>query len=221
MTREKLEKKAYARRSYRTTAELRDVDLVACSFDGCEIVCLDFAKRTKVERVVAERCAVKNSTVRGAIFRHCRAEHLRSWGTLRVLSCMFDGVTLTGRFDRLMIMPTWAPETKAFDAALAKEQAAVDWALDIAGAEVHELDIRGIPADLIRRDEETQALVRASVVRDADWQSVVGGIAYASIDVMLEQGDPSCVIVAPKRKKDQFADVMGQIRALRKAGLAE
>jgi hypothetical protein len=221
MTARRLEKRSYDRLSYRSAAELGDARLVSCSFDGCEIVCLDFDDRVVVERVDAVRCGVKNSTVRGAVFRRCRVEHLRSWGTLRVLSCLFDGVTLTGRFDRLVIMPTWAPETAAFDAKLAKEQAAVEWALDIAGAEAHELDLRGIPADLVRRDEETQALVRASVVRQANWKRVVDGISYFSIEGMLEQNQPSCVIVAPKRNKARFAEVMREIKALRKAGLAE
>jgi hypothetical protein len=218
---ERFEKKSYTRLHHRTSAELRNAAFVSCSFDGCQIVCLDFAERVRLEHIEAERCGIKNSTVWGAVFRHCRISHLRSWGMLRVLSCSFDAVTLTGRFDRLMIMPTWAPETKAFDAALAKEQAAVDWALDISGAEVRELDIRGIPADLIRRDEETQALVRASVVRAADWQRVVAGMAYFSIEGMLTWKQPSCVIVAPKRNKARFTEVMREIAALRKAGLAE
>jgi hypothetical protein len=217
----KFEKQAFARLSYRSTAELEDAAFVSCSFDGCEIVCLDFAKRVKFERVDIERCGVKNCTVRGAIFKDCTITHLRSWGMLRVLSCLFDKVRLAGRFDRLMVMPTWAPETKSFDAALAKEQTQVEWALDISAAEVKELDIRGIPADLVRRDEETQALVRAAIVREADWRNIVDGIAYVSIELMLEQGDPSAVIVAPKRNKERFAEVMREITALRRVGLAE
>jgi len=214
-------KQAFSRLHYRGAAKLEDAELTSCSFDGCKVVCLDHRERVTVERVNAARCSEKSSTIRGMILRQCRITDLKSSGLLIVSSCLFDRVTLSGRFDRLMVTPTWAPETAAFDAELAKEQSNVDWALDISETEAKALDIRGIPADLIRRDEETQALVRADIVREADWENVATGIARFAILLMLERNQPSCVIVAPKRNKKKFAEVMLQISTLRKAGLAE
>jgi hypothetical protein len=216
-----LDKGVFTKRQYRGSATFADAQLSACVFESCQVICLDYNHRVRFKAIEASRCTMKNCTVRGAIFQECRAEHLRSSGTTRLLSCLYDRVTLSGRLDNLMLKPTWAPETADFDAQLAKEQSGVDWALDISGIESKELDIRGIPADLIRRDEETQALVRAEVVQAADWQSVAEGASRFGILLMLEQGEPSCVIVAPKRNKKMFAEVMKQIRALRKAGLAE
>jgi hypothetical protein len=196
--------------------------LTSCTATACSVVCLDFDQRVSFEGIEATRCFAKNCFVQGAILRECVFNGFRSSGNFfRALSCLYDRVTLRGRLGRLMLVPSGSPEMRRFDAQLAPEQAKVPWALDISGAEVDELDIRGVPADLIRRDTNTQAIVRAAVIRDRKWQSVASGVSRIIIELMLGRGDDSCVIVAPKRHGKRFAERMHQIEALRAAGLAE
>lgn len=64
-------------------------------------------------------------------------------------------------------------------------------------------------------------MVYAETVRGTDWKAVAKGVARIVIELMFENGEDSCVIIAPKRHRTNFAEVMGQIDALRATGLAE
>jgi hypothetical protein len=92
----------------------------------------------------------------------------------------------------------------------------VAWALDISEGEFKELDIRGIPAHLIRRDPETQfVLTREKALqgrwRDLEFQETVW---YTWIAHFLKSGDSAVVLIAPKRHR-KF------LQLLRAAGVAE
>jgi hypothetical protein len=63
--------------------------------------------------------------------------------------------------------------------------------------------------------------VYAETARGTDWKAVTTGVARIGIQLMFENGEDSCVIIAPKRHRTDFAKVMAQIEALRAAGLAE
>lgn len=86
-----------------------------------------------------------------------------------------------------------------------------------------EADIRGIPARLIRRDPETQAVVARQKAIEGGWREVNldGTWWQASIEFMAtDSNDPDVVLVAPKRHP-RFRDLLQGIQLLRKAGVAE
>ena len=113
-----------------------------------------------------------------------------------------------------------------FAAARARFYAATDWALYISRAEVLELEIEGVPADLIRRDPATQAIVRRRTVAGTSWQDTIppwNEHWSAVIEMALdEESDDDIVLVAPKAaKKKKFQRLLDGIENLRDLGIAE
>jgi hypothetical protein len=98
----------------------------------------------------------------------------------------------------------------------------VDWALDISEARFTSVEFSsGIPARLIRRDPETQVVLRRSTFLNRPWRDEVpGSLAQIWIDDFLASGFDDTIIVAGKRGR-AFAKELELIDKLRKAGLAE
>jgi hypothetical protein len=98
----------------------------------------------------------------------------------------------------------------------------VDWALDITEAEFEEGELQRVPAELVRRDAETQVVVtRASAMR-GEWRRLDLSRTHwaTSLEFFLERGDPDVVLVAPKRSR-QFRQLLDGLKMLRDAGVAE
>ena len=98
----------------------------------------------------------------------------------------------------------------------------VDWALDISQGQFKDIDIRGVPGRLVRRDPETQVLI----TREAALRLPCSGLKFRgpatqiAIDMFLKQGHADLIFLAPKRDR-QFRHYLADIELLRKAGLAE
>jgi len=109
-----------------------------------------------------------------------------------------------------------------FDASAEKFWQSVDWALDIREAQFIECDIRGIPARLIRRDEETQVIVRREKAAEGEWRRLALSDTQwpTALQFMLDSGDPDTVLVASKRDR-AFKRELAGLRLLRDAGIAE
>ncbi len=112
----------------------------------------------------------------------------------------------------------------AFERDNARIYADTDWALDISAAEFEEFDIRNVPADLIRRDSETQVIVRRERVAETEkiWRNLdLAGTPWAlGLTNMLAQGLRDKLLVAPKRRKD-FDRWLSGLRLLQREGIAE
>jgi len=113
-------------------------------------------------------------------------------------------------------------EIQAFHDANAQYYTNIDWALDISCGEFRELDIRGIPAHLIRRDAETQFVVRRESLSRNDWQNLPLNetLWLTTLHYFLQDGDPDVVLVAPKRHP-KFRTYLEDLHILEKAGIAE
>jgi hypothetical protein len=128
-----------------------------------------------------------------------------------------------------MISPLVAPgsvtpeQQRAFDAANAEYYAAVDWALDIREAEFEgECDLRRVPAHLVRRDPETQVVIRRESAMRREWRDLDLSKTYwaSAIEGFLQTGDSDIVFVAGKRDR-KFRDLLDGLKKLRDAGVAE
>ncbi len=95
----------------------------------------------------------------------------------------------------------------------------MDWALDISQAEFSDADFYFVPGHLVRRDPETQFLLRRDVVEKTQGIELP---VYAGIAVSRFEMTPfdSLVAVAPRRSKN-FAQYLADLEYLRSAGLAE
>jgi hypothetical protein len=207
-----------------------DMEFRDCVFDNCSISITDeITKRSTVRNVRLISCTAKSCGIEPAIIENVlidglntNGQLLQSWGSA------FKNVTLKGPIDRLMLSPTVVPTdpdspvNKAFARANAEYYSGVDWALDISQAEAKELDLRGIPARLIRRDPETQVVVKADkAIRNRFHKLDFGETPwYFGIKFMLERGEADVVLVAPKGSP-KFKSLLASLNMLREAGIAE
>ena len=109
-----------------------------------------------------------------------------------------------------------------FRAANAEYYRHVDWALDISQGEFKELDIRDVPVRLIRRDPETQFIVKREVALRGHWRNLDfrETLWRTWISEFLEHEEQDVVLVAPKRHP-KFRSYLADLQLLRRAGVAE
>ncbi len=113
-------------------------------------------------------------------------------------------------------------EQRAFDDANAGLYAGLDWALDISEAEFGAAEIQGVPCGLIRRDPETQMIVRRGNALAGNWRRL--GLEDTPwpgmIQFLIDDGDPDALLIAPKRSREYQRLQQGLMR-LREAGVVE
>lgn len=104
--------------------------------------------------------------------------------------CVFRHVVLSGRVSALKINRTFNIGSndgriqKQWDRATLEFYEKTDWALDISAAKfTGAVSFEAIPGELIRRNPETQVLVRRSKLHDVDWQKL--DFENTAIDVAL------------------------------------
>ena len=113
-------------------------------------------------------------------------------------------------------------QQRAFDKANEEYYSTVDWALDIREAEAEEIDIRRIPARLIRRDPESQVVITRAKAMEGKWRQLNLEKTHwaGSMELFLEWGDWDWVLVAGKRDRN-YRRLVDGLKALRDAGVAE
>lgn len=141
---------------------------------------------------------------------------------------VFRHVVLRGRisFFKLNAAPQTAPTPRQRErwlTAQAQSYRDVDWALDISKAEfTFGPDLHYVPGDLVRRDEETQALLRRTAVQDVPLPTLPWGDSGLRIaaDWFLEDGPYDSVVLVAARKSRTFRDDLAALEMLRREGLA-
>jgi hypothetical protein len=210
--------------------DYRDCEFCHCSFEGSALsITRDPQKRSTFRNIRLIGCDVRGCSIHTAVLEDIHVERLTTHNTLCCWGAVFKHVTLKGpvgdiMFNCAVATGTATPdEQRAFDEANANYYVSVDWALDITDAEFHDADIRGIPARLIRRDPETQAVVTREKALEGRWRELDLSRTHwkTTIEFLLNRpGDPDVVLVAGKRYR-RCRDLLDGIRLLRDAGIAE
>jgi hypothetical protein len=219
-----------------TTALFCDIEFRRCYFQGCTLsITRNPALRSTVRNVRLIDCSQRGCYVDCAVIEETVVDGFNTNGQLfQTFGAVFNHVLLRGKIDRLMISNDSLPDLSVnrpyqyevvnlFRVANAEYYRHVEWALDISEGEFKELDIRGIPSRLIRRDPETQVVVTKQRLLDGDdWQYLTFDAApcHVAFQLLLESDDPDTIIVAPKRHP-KFRNFMEDLKLLREAGLAE
>ena len=144
------------------------------------------------------------------------------WGVLA------KRVTLRGRFGSVIWNPPRSDFGRAVDArvieAAKNYYSTVDWAIDLTEATFTSVpSFRfGPPGSLIRRNPETQALVRRGRLSASRWHEFAGqiGIWRVVLDSFLERAWPDEIVLTPSVGQSAAKERAG-IAMLRKAGVAE
>jgi hypothetical protein len=207
-----------------------DLHFKRCAFVSSAVsITEEPANRTTVRNVTLERCRVVGSSLHCAVVQDVLVDGLETSDLHQAWGALFKHVTLRGKIGRLMVTPLVGPRhlhtpvQEAFDKERDAYYRDVDWALDISEAEAVELELAGIPARLIRRDSETQAVVTRQAALPGEWRDlehVQGTELGLGIQELLKWGADDIVLVAHKRSRN-FKQLLAGIEELRAAGVAE
>lgn len=199
-----------------------------CIFEASSVsVKVADTERLTVEGVELNNCQVSGGGLRGVYLRNVTVANLKVKSLPQVMGCVFEHVVLRGRINQLIIDSEFrAARSSQFFAQSEKgAYANIDWALDISELDCPDLDIRGVPARLVRRDPTVHAVVSYETAQATDWSSVVksidlAGAAFGSVISMLMRKKWEDVILVAARRGKKAALQREVLAALRERGLA-
>ena len=207
-----------------------DMEFRQCYFEGCAFTYQEPAFRTTVRNVRLIDCSQQGSAMECAIVEDVLVDGFNTRGQVfQLFGAVFNRVVLRGNVDRIMITNDVFPtrgkdDIAAFRVANAEYYRSVDWALDISQGEFKELDIRGVPTHLIRRDPATQVVVTRQKAEEGRWRDLEfnEGLWPISLALFLQidEFSTSKVLVAPKQHR-KFRRYLEDLQLLREAGVAE
>lgn len=218
-----------------SAARFSDLKFRRCQFASCGLsMTRDPAKRSTVRNVQLTDCSQRGCGLDCAILEDVLVDGLKTNGQLfQTFGAAFNRVVLRGEIDRMMISNDVLPsvlmdearrrsEIVTFRAANAVYYRNVEWALDIRHGEFKELDIRGVPSHLIRRDPETQIVITREKALQGQWKELEfkESLWCTWINHFLQTEESSTVLVAPKRHA-KFRNYLDDLRLLRVANVAE
>jgi hypothetical protein len=176
-----------------------------------------------VRDVELARCGATSCSMHGVRFEHVTVDGLSVSGVGQLEACLFDRVTLRGRIGPVITTPPNPSLPAEVKQAFLREAEAyyrtVDWALDITAAEFSDADFYMVPGHLVRRDNETQALLRRDVIAAVPPEQL-SPIARIWADRFSATPFDSLVAIAPRRST-RFRDYLRAIDELRREGFAE
>lgn len=208
-----------------------DLEFVSCVFRSCGLsMAQTLRARSHVRRVTLRDCEAYGCFVMNPILEQVNIQDLRS-GTEPVFTwgALFDRVRIVGKVGNLVLSPRVDPPTfpdadaAEFDAARTAFYSNVSWALDITEVRPENLEIYGVPGDLVRYDPEHQAVVqRENVLNEQRWRDLDLSATWWSsvLEAMVTQGYEHAVLATPLDHPRAEAFVKG-IAALREAGVAD
>lgn len=211
-------------------ASYLDTAYVNCAFDNCGLSLSKHpGKMSVVSRVEVSCCSAANSEIGPCVFEDVFVQDLKTNPILLVWSSFFRRVKLAGKIGKLNInFAPWGfctdPDALSrFATARSEFYAETDWALDISEARFMAFRCAGVPLDLVRRDPETQVILRKGAFPgmqaiDQSFKSEFPE-TYDSLQIFCDSGDEEALrvvpLAAPKRRRD---DWKGGIEELRRLG---
>jgi hypothetical protein len=220
-----IEKQDFSRvKSIGSHRTLAGYELSGCEFAGSTLSQFDDPELNLVVRdTTLTRSVCKQSSLSGVRLEDVLVDGVTMSGSLNLYGCAFRHVTLRGRVGTWFVMPpnpSLPGEVRdAFTTAIQRYYEGVDWALDISEAEFTSAELNYVPGGLVRRNPETQFLLRREIVGAVDPAELP---SFASIAVSRFETTPlDCIVaVAPKRSKN-FVEIRDHLQELRERGLAE
>jgi hypothetical protein len=212
-----------------SSAVFSDLEFHKCHFQsGAISIALDPKLRSTLRNIKVINCQVTSGSIQCAVAEDVVVDGLKTNRLFQTWGAVFKHIVLKGKIGRVMFSPAIAPgvanqdQQQAFDDANAIFYQGVDWAMDISQGEFEQCDIRNVPANLIRRDPDTQFVVTRAKAARGEWRKLDLSKTYwaVALDWFLNRGDQDLVLVAPKRNK-KFPALLDGLKMLRDAGVAE
>lgn len=218
-----------------SAATFSDIEFCRCYFESCALsIARRPPDRSTIRNIRLLDCSQRGCRLDSAIVEDVLVDGLKTHGQLlQTWGAVFNRVVLRGKIDRLMISTDVFPsilmaeadrrrEIDSFRAENAEYYRRVDWALDISQGEFKELDIRGVPTHLIRRDAETQVVVTRKKALEGRWKELEfrETLWRTWLEHFLQTEEPSTILAAPKRHV-KFRNYLADLRLLQNSGVAE
>lgn len=203
--------------------------IVDCNFDNCG---LSLSKRPEsmsvVRDVLVSNCNVVNSEIGPTVFEDVVIDGLAVNPILLFWSCFFRRFVFSGKVGKIKI--NIEPSAFCKDGAVlakfadmrSKFYAQTDWAMDISSAKFTDFACKGVPLNLVRRDPETQAVLRQEkfpglAALGANFDKAFPE-TYTRLDMFEESGADEVLLAvplaAPKKRRDDWAGGLAELRRL-------
>jgi hypothetical protein len=185
------------------------VKLTNCEIFGCWVdVPPDPHNRAVFRNIEMVNNVFDEVSLEGVVVEDSTVDGVRTFDKLVLVNgCLFRHVTFKGFFEFVIVNPglsaLWSRElsdryekdnSRFWDSLIAEG----DWALDISGVS-GSLDLRGIPAQLIRRNPEVQAVMTFEQAWSGEWRTVPGILdseIHAQIKFLLSSGSRDHILKA-------------------------
>ncbi|WP_448132836.1 hypothetical protein [Stenotrophomonas rhizophila] len=206
-----------------------DASYTSCVFDNCGLsLCKRPDRMSVVSGLTVSECYVVNSEIGPAVFEDVVVNDLKTNPILLVWSSFFRRVKFSGRIGKLNFnLRPWGFCTDSdvlsrFAEARSQFYAQTDWAIDISEARFLAFRCEGVPLHLIRRDPETQIILRKDAFPgmqaiDDDFKSDFPEV-YASLASFDESDQQEALRVVPlaaaKKTKDDWKGGIAELRVL-------
>lgn len=216
----------FAHRFDRGGSRIEDVVLERCQAFDCHFsLTTDLSQQSVARCITLDHCRFASCSIGPAILEDIAVHNLSTSGPLICWSPFLHHVRFTGRNGRVLINDTISlsesPAQDLFEEARRRYYLQCDWALDISDALFDELDIRGIPADVIQVNPVRHAILRRKNAMQSGWRERVRSKStfwVFCIDSFLRDRDDSTVLVMPekvtKSEYRELADSMSELRDL-------
>ena len=221
-------KKFESRQSRDKRVLVEGMDLRSCQFLFCSLAASDVRDRATIRSVRLFDCTAEASRIGGAVIDEVLVEGLTTNGIFRLTAPALRHVTLRGQIEEILVHPAIWPgpatpeQQRGFDEANAAFYSEVDWALDITEAEFGAVEIQGVPARLVRRDPDSQVVVRRENALTRRWRGL--GLEDTPwpgmIQFLIDDGYPEKLLIAPKRHSN-YNRLREGLMTLKAAGVAE
>jgi len=203
-----------------------------CEFSNCALsLTKEISKRSVVSDVLLTNCTVGASSIGPAVLRRVYIDGLITDSLFIIWGAVFDQVVFSGKVGKIKInthvhhVDQSVALQRPFDEFRQSFYEKVDWAIDISQAKFRLLEIRGIPAQLIRRDSSSQMVVTRERALNLDWRSRISSDNTHwpfVIDMFLATGETDRVLVAPLTgPKKQTEKLLRELHELRDLGVVE
>ena len=164
----------------------------------------------------------------GVVFENTLIDGLNTNETFCIRASVFKHVILKGKIGTLVFDPLLLPgitrheDQDYFDRVNREFYKNLDWALDIREARFYECDLLGVPSNLIRRDPQTQMVIKREKALKGTWKklNLFGTYWDTAINNFLDSKLGDVVFAAPKEHPDFHLKLDG-LKKLRDVGGAE
>ena len=175
------------------------LEFVGCVVRGCSLGAgvRRVDQRFTLADTIVRDCRVVSAVIGPIVLDGIHVDGLRTDTHLRFPACAFRHCVLRGSIGKIVVYetalltePLVSSTNRAFVEANKAFYAAGNWALDISGAAFEELDIRGVPAELIKIDPQRQIRVSYARTRAAfdegHLNGVISGYAHSLVGASLK-----------------------------------